>query len=58
MKRVKLERARHVRYLKSGLKGLPTHFVSLDASTPWLVYWMVHSLDLLDIELSLEMKLK
>ncbi|CAN0447406.1 unnamed protein product, partial [Hapterophycus canaliculatus] len=26
----------------------PRSFISLDASRPWMVYWILHSLDLLD----------
>lgn len=26
--------------------------VALDASKPWLTYWILHSLDLLEVEIS------
>ncbi|XP_065893069.1 protein farnesyltransferase subunit beta-like [Dysidea avara] len=39
---------RHLEYLKNGLNHLNVHFECLDASRPWLIYWMLHSLDLLD----------
>ncbi|KND04533.1 uncharacterized protein SPPG_00259 [Spizellomyces punctatus DAOM BR117] len=51
---VRLQRTLHIRYLKSGLEGLSKRFVVLDASQPWLVYWMLHGLDLLDEPLSQE----
>jgi len=37
----------HVRYLHKGFAQLPAGFVSLDASRPWICYWIVHSLALL-----------
>ncbi len=38
----------HSAYLRRHLEApLPPAFVALDASTPWLVYWVVHGLDLL-----------
>ncbi|RIA94482.1 terpenoid cyclases/protein prenyltransferase alpha-alpha toroid [Glomus cerebriforme] len=44
---IKLNRESHIKYVKDGLKGLNKYLVSLDASKPWLCYWMLHSLDLL-----------
>jgi protein farnesyltransferase subunit beta len=43
-----LERANHVLYLLAGLKGFGRGYSCLDASRPWLVYWTIHSLELLD----------
>ena len=38
----------HLKYLQKGfLEGFPSAYVSLDASRPWLVYWTLHSFDLL-----------
>ena len=38
----------HVDYLMNGLLcSLPSGFVSLDASRPWMCYWIVHALQLL-----------
>lgn len=37
----------HAAYLLAGLMGQGCHS-SLDASRPWLVYWCVHGLDVLD----------
>ncbi|KAJ3161798.1 hypothetical protein HDU86_006569 [Geranomyces michiganensis] len=44
---VKLDRDSHVKYVKKNFDSLPSYFVSLDASKPWLVYWTLHALDLL-----------
>eukprot|EP00752_Nemacystus_decipiens_P003891 g3573.t2 len=43
-----LMRAKHTSYLMRGLNGLGPGFISLDASRPWMIYWILHSLDLLD----------
>ena len=40
-------RAEHAAYLMAGLGDLASGYVSLDASRPWLCYWIVHSLELL-----------
>jgi protein farnesyltransferase subunit beta len=38
----------HLQYLKGATSdGLSKWFVSLDASKPWIVYWILHALDLL-----------
>ena len=42
-----LMRRKHVNYLHGGLHTLPAGFISLDASRPWICYWIVHSLALL-----------
>jgi protein farnesyltransferase subunit beta len=50
-----LDREKHLAYLRKGfLAGFPSSYVSLDASRPWLVYWALHSFDLLGYELSQE----
>ncbi|KAK7075185.1 hypothetical protein SK128_011135 [Halocaridina rubra] len=46
-----LHRERHIAYLKKGLVDLPEGFTVLDASRPWLIYWAVHALELLDVRL-------
>lgn len=38
----------HVKFIQKGLKSLPAKFVSLESSRPWLLYWMTHSLALLN----------
>ncbi|GLU11269.1 hypothetical protein SLE2022_280260 [Rubroshorea leprosula] len=42
-----LQRDEHVEYLTGGLRLLPPSFCSLDASRPWLCYWILHSIALL-----------
>jgi protein farnesyltransferase subunit beta len=45
---IRLLREAHTAYLVKALsEPLPKGFVSLDASHPWMVYWCLHSLDLL-----------
>ena len=45
---IRLLRDAHVSYLRGALsEKLPRGFASLDASRPWMVYWCLHSLDLL-----------
>jgi len=44
----RLMREKHVTYLKRGLATLGPGYVALDASRPWLLYWILHSLDVLD----------
>ena len=46
-RRPRLMREKHVAYLVRGLAGLSGSYVALDASRPWLAYWILHSLDLL-----------
>ncbi|KAK3595507.1 hypothetical protein CHS0354_021606 [Potamilus streckersoni] len=43
-----LDRKMHVAFLKKGLIHLSQSYECLDASRPWLCYWILHSLDLLD----------
>ncbi|KAG1143314.1 hypothetical protein G6F37_007069 [Rhizopus arrhizus] len=45
---IRLRKERHITYLIKGLEGLGQWGSVLDASKPWLVYWIVHSLDLLE----------
>jgi protein farnesyltransferase subunit beta len=54
-----LHRRNHIKYLKRGLfQKLPSSTESLDSSRGWIVYWITHSLHLLepDGELSDEQK--
>ena len=54
-----LHRKSHVKYLKRGLfQKLPASAESLDSSRGWIVYWITHSLSLLepDGELSVEQR--
>ncbi|NWI62421.1 FNTB farnesyltransferase, partial [Todus mexicanus] len=43
-----LHREKHFHYLKRGLRQLTEAYECLDASRPWLCYWILHSLELLD----------
>lgn len=46
---IKLYRYAHEGYLIKGFSRLSSSFQSLDASQPWLCYWILHSLDLLGV---------
>ncbi|XP_043844833.1 protein farnesyltransferase subunit beta [Dromiciops gliroides] len=46
--RLILHREKHFHYLKRGLRQLTDAYECLDASRPWLCYWILHSLELLD----------
>ena len=48
---LKLTRSLHISYLHGGLQQLPAGFVVLDSSRPWICYWIIHSLALLDAPL-------
>ncbi|CAL8316405.1 unnamed protein product [Boreogadus saida] len=43
-----LLREQHYQYLKKGLRTLSDAYECLDASRPWLCYWILHSLELLE----------
>ena len=45
--RFRLSRKVHTGFLRAALKTLPSGFQSLDASHPWLCYWITHSLAVL-----------
>lgn len=50
---IRLLRNKHSAYLKRPLyrkdaMRLPSSYISLDASRPWIIYWTLHGLDLLD----------
>ncbi|XP_071618507.1 protein farnesyltransferase subunit beta [Heliangelus exortis] len=47
-----LQREKHFHYLKRGLRQLTEAYECLDASRPWLCYWILHSLELLDEPIS------
>ncbi|CAH2094579.1 unnamed protein product [Euphydryas editha] len=40
----KLNKNAHVKFLKEALLSLPQSYACLEASRPWLVYWILHSL--------------
>ena len=41
----------HIKYLQGGIGQLPQGFAVLDASRPWICYWVLHSLALLGADL-------
>lgn len=43
----RLDRPRHVKFLRASLESLPGSFVGYDASRPWLLYWCLNGLTLL-----------
>ncbi|XP_039982061.1 protein farnesyltransferase subunit beta [Xiphias gladius] len=43
-----LLREQHYQYLKKGLRHLSDAYECLDASRPWLCFWILHSLELLE----------
>lgn len=47
-----LNRPKTIGFLKRGLKQLSEGYECLDASRPWLVYWIIHGLELLGEDLS------
>ncbi|TGZ76028.1 hypothetical protein CRM22_000049 [Opisthorchis felineus] len=53
---LRLFKLNHVHYISKRLVQLATSFECLDASQPWLAYWMVHSLRLLNFTISDETK--
>lgn len=42
-----LTRSIHISYVQGGLGSLPSGFASLDASRPWICFWVLHSLALM-----------
>ncbi|XP_065051616.1 protein farnesyltransferase subunit beta-like isoform X2 [Rhopilema esculentum] len=49
-----LFRERHVEYLRKGLHHLSSSYQCLDASRAWLCFWILHSLELLDVPIPCE----
>ena len=45
---LELLRRLHIRYVQGGLGYLPSGYSSLDSGRPWICYWILHSLALLD----------
>ncbi|EFJ52997.1 hypothetical protein VOLCADRAFT_85812 [Volvox carteri f. nagariensis] len=48
---LELHRDSHIAYIQSGLGQLGSGFAVLDASRTWIVFWLLHSLALLDAPL-------
>lgn len=51
-----LRKGDHVKYVCSTMNYLAAPYVALDASRPWLLFWTMHSLDLLGCALDDETK--
>ncbi|KAL3157921.1 hypothetical protein ABBQ32_012325 [Trebouxia sp. C0010 RCD-2024] len=49
-----LNRDKHISYLQGGLQRLPSGFIVLDSSRPWICFWIVHSLALLSAPLPVD----
>ena len=47
MRSVRFRRPEHIAYLLAGLGSLSSAYSSLDASRPWLCYWILHSIEVL-----------
>lgn len=54
--RIELNRSAHVRWLIGILSPLPTPYTTLDASRPWLLYWVTHSLAIMNTSLDIKSK--
>ena len=52
-----LRRQQTISFLHKGLKNLSEGFECLDASRPWLVYWILHSLELLNVNIEGQQRL-
>lgn len=46
-----LERKAHISFLTKLLEPLPTGFTAFDTNRSWLLYWILHSYDLLSVSL-------
>ena len=51
-----LHRAKTAGFVRRGLAELSQGYECLDASRPWLVYWLLHSLELLEETITEEEK--
>jgi len=48
-----LVRQKHKRYLKHMLEGpFPSQFVAADASRPWMLYWALAAMTMLDVDVT------
>ncbi len=48
---MRLFKIEHINYLIKSIANLPSSIEHLDASQPWLVYWMVHAMRLLNYQI-------
>lgn len=51
-----LLRDKHTKFLKMALGPLPGMFKALDASQPWIYYWVLNSLGLMGVEIQQDVK--
>ena len=49
-----LFRQKHIQYLKRGLHHLSEAYECLDPSRPWLCYWILHGLELLNAKIGVD----
>ena len=49
---IRLLKEKHLSFLTHGIRHLSVNFECLDASRPWLCYWIVHSMALLGREVT------
>ncbi|KAG0461054.1 hypothetical protein HPP92_021351 [Vanilla planifolia] len=54
--KMELWRDNHILFLSRGLNQLGPNFRILDASRPWLCYWIIHSMSLLGESLDIEVE--
>ncbi|RMZ96047.1 farnesyltransferase subunit beta [Brachionus plicatilis] len=50
-----LDKNFHSKFLQRGIRNLPSSFECLDSSQPWICYWILHSLYLLNTDFSEEL---
>ena len=48
----RLERQKHIHYLRSSLEKMPAVYVGYDANRPWVIYWALTGLCLLGEDIS------
>ncbi|KAI5866219.1 terpenoid cyclases/Protein prenyltransferase [Durotheca rogersii] len=48
----RLDRQRHIKFLRKNLGTLPGRYVAFDASRPWILYWCLNGLSLLGDDVS------
>lgn len=47
-----LDRKRHCHYLHASMENLSKNYQALDASQPWIIYWILLSLRILEGDIS------
>ncbi|KAJ2315068.1 CAAX farnesyltransferase (FTase) subunit beta [Coemansia sp. RSA 2611] len=54
--RHRLMRSKHEQFVRDALHGLSSGFAVLDASQPWLSFWSLNSLDIMNCEIDLPLR--